>query len=219
MWVAKIIVPSNDGMLVASRIKKHKLSFFGYPLSSYEKNKKFYLMCAAYLVGDDKSINSFLVDIKKDKRTIKIDMMTDRFGFFLMEQHPTVKILYDPLIIHAKPLVILANGDSIWEIASWDRERIMTVARLVQTRLYAGRVVSIIQRKIGNIAVLAALPELTKKQQQAFDLAVQNGYYGYPRNISMEKLAKIMKISYSTYEFHLRNAEKKLMPYMKNNML
>jgi len=218
MWIAKIVVPSNDGMLVASRVKKHKLSFFGYPLSSYEKNKKFYLLCAAYLAGDTANMKDFLADMRKDKRTIKIDMMTDRFGFFLMEQHPTVKILYDPLIIHAKPLFVSEDGDNIWEIASWDKERIMTIARLIRTRLYGGRVVSIVQRKIGNIAVLAALPELTQKQQQAFDLAVQNGYYGYPRNISMEKLAKIMKTSYSTYEFHLRNAEKKLMPYMRNNM-
>ena len=56
------------------------------------------------------------------------------------------------------------------------------------------------------------LPDLTKKQKQALELAINNGYYDYPKKITMEKLAKLMKISYSTYQQHLKTSESKIMP-------
>ena len=45
------------------------------------------------------------------------------------------------------------------------------------------------------------------------NLAIKHSYYDYPRKIELEKLADIMKISYSTYQAHLRKAEKKLLPF------
>ncbi len=62
--------------------------------------------------------------------------------------------------------------------------------------------------------IYSLLPKLTKKQKQALILAVENNYYGYPRKIKLEKLAKIMKISLSTYQFHLAKAEAKLLPFV-----
>jgi predicted DNA binding protein len=56
-------------------------------------------------------------------------------------------------------------------------------------------------------------PELTDKQKTAIELAIKNGYYEYPRKIELKKLAKIMKVSYSTYQAHLRKAEKSLIPF------
>jgi predicted DNA binding protein len=64
------------------------------------------------------------------------------------------------------------------------------------------------------MGVLAVLPKLTNKQKQALDLAMKYDYYEYPRKIKLEKLAKFMKISLSTYQAHLRKAERKILPFV-----
>jgi len=118
------------------------------------------------------------------------------------------------MIISIKPFYISKTGEQTFELASWDKNKLMNIAKLIQTKLYNGKLIWIKQAKIKNIFIKTALPELTDKQREAFELAVRNGYYGYPRKTSLVKLSKIMKLSYSTYEFHLRNAEKKLLPYL-----
>jgi len=218
MWSAKCLIPAKDGMLVASLAKKHHVALFGYPLSCQEKNRTCYILSTGYMVGEPANKKSFLSDLKKDKRTIKVDMTNEHFGFWLLKQHQSTKMFYDPLIIYVKPFYISPTGDQILELASWDKEKLMNIVRMIQTALYGGKLLSITQKKINHITIMTTFPELTEKQKHAFDLAVEHGYYGYPRKISMQKLAKIMKTSYATYEFHLRNAEKKLMPYLHSTV-
>ena len=56
------------------------------------------------------------------------------------------------------------------------------------------------------------MPNLTQLQKQAIELAIQQGYYRTPRKIDLRKLARIMNLSLSTYQQHLRAAEEKLIP-------
>ena len=56
------------------------------------------------------------------------------------------------------------------------------------------------------------MPRLSNKQREAYQLAVENGYYKFPRKIGLEEMAKIMKISVSTFQEHLRKAEEKIIP-------
>ena len=217
MWVAKIIIPAKEGMLLASRAKKHNVSLIGYPLSYYEKNNKVYFLTCGYIIGDEENKKAFLKDLKKDKRTIKIDKMDKNFGFCLLEQNAKMRFLCDPLIIHVKPSIISKNGDNIFEIASWKKEKLVKFAKVAKSKNFGGKLVYIKQKIIKNISVTSIMPELTEKQKRALELAIENGYYNYPRKIESQQLAKLMKISPSTYQFHLRNAEKKVMPFVYQN--
>ena len=105
-------------MLVAPLAKKFKVSMIGYPLSYYENNGKFFLLVFGNLIGDEKNRKMFLAKLKKDKRTLKIDMNNDGSGFSVMEQNPVMKILYDLFVVHVKPIIINEKGENIWEIAS-----------------------------------------------------------------------------------------------------
>lgn len=216
MWAMKFIIPGIEGMLVGNLTRKYKVTSMGYPISHFWKGKKFYILGSVYLVGEKKAKSSFLKDLKKDKRAVKIDMMNESFGFWLMEQHPANEMFYDPFIIHTKPVIVADNGDYIFELASWDRKKLENIAKKIETKLYNGKLVYLQQKKIENISIVSMLPNLTEKQKRAIELAIENGYYGYPRKINIEQLAKLMKVSYSTYQFHLRNAEKKIMPYLAN---
>ena len=56
-----------------------------------------------------------------------------------------------------------------------------------------------------------SMPTLSEKQKQAFNLAMENGYYAYPRGVSLTKLAQIAKLSYSAFKENLRKAEEKIL--------
>ncbi|MDP1694556.1 MAG: helix-turn-helix domain-containing protein [Candidatus Woesearchaeota archaeon] len=214
MWTIKIIIPATEKMLIGSRTKKYNIDVMGFPLSSFSKNEKFYTTVSVYLVGEDSAKKAFLQDLKKDKRSIKIEMMNDNFGLWLTEQYPENKIFYDPLLIYIKPIIISKNGEYIFEIASWDREHLSKIAKAIKKEGYEGKLISIKQQKINELMITSVAPKLTVKQKRALELAIENGYYDYPRGIDVIQLAKRMGLAYSTYQFHLRKAEKKIIPFV-----
>jgi len=54
--------------------------------------------------------------------------------------------------------------------------------------------------------------ELSQKQLEIFALAYKRGYYGWPREITIQELAKELGLNESTAREHLRKAEAKIMP-------
>ena len=77
---------------------------------------------------------------------------------------------------------------------------------------YSAKILKFKQEKINNISITSIMPSLSKQQYVAFNLAVNNGYYEFPKLITLDDLARLMKISYSTYQEHLKRAESKLLP-------
>ena len=197
-------------MLIQSRAKKYNVSVMGYPLTRFWENEKFFIMGSVFINGHQTAKKRFLKDLKKDKRTVKIEMNDDSFGFWLVEQGAQVAIFYDPMIIFLKPGIITQKGETILEIASMDRQKLSKMALFVKNKLPGGKLVHIKNQKIRNIGIIAALPNMTDKQKKAMGLAIAHGYYGYPRKTDIGKLAGLMNVSYSTFQFHLRIAEKKL---------
>ncbi|MEK6847013.1 MAG: helix-turn-helix domain-containing protein [Nanoarchaeota archaeon] len=56
------------------------------------------------------------------------------------------------------------------------------------------------------------LPDLSPKQKEALTLALEEGYYSWPKRTDLHQLARKMNTSVSTFREHLRKAEVKLMP-------
>ncbi|VVB57164.1 HTH DNA binding domain protein [uncultured archaeon] len=55
-------------------------------------------------------------------------------------------------------------------------------------------------------------PALTGKQKDALQVALLNGYYGWPRRVGLAELAEAAKISRRSMQERLRRAEAKLFP-------
>jgi predicted DNA binding protein len=53
---------------------------------------------------------------------------------------------------------------------------------------------------------------LTKKQKRALAIALDNGYYGWPKNVNLDELAAMEKISRRSLQERLRRAESKIIP-------
>jgi hypothetical protein len=122
--------------------------------------------------------------------------------------------VYNPKFIRPIPDFISHEGYHIWEIASWDKAALQPVIDIVK-KYYDGKVLKLKREKLTNIAFTSFLPELSDKQKKAFELAVKEDYYSFPRKTNVHELAKFMHVSYSTFQEHLRRAESKLIPNLK----
>ena len=151
------------------------------------------------------------MDLQKDKKVLHLERKKD-FIIAQIKEPIDFSPLYNPKIIHLKPVVINEQGLNFWNIGSWDRKELVKFVRTVK-KTHQGELLKIEEKKITNFSVITMRPELTEKQQKAMELAIKNGYYEYPRKIELKKLAKLRGLSYSTYQAHLRKAEKKLLPF------
>jgi len=214
MWAAKIILPYKKGYLVADLTKKYRVTVYGYPVSHFLKNEILHVITVGTFVGEKTAVEKCIRDLRKDKRMTRLDVY-DNFVIAHMTQPPEIKPLYHPLILHLSPSTVTPKGEYIWEIGSWDRKILQRIITAFKRSPYDGKLQWIKQKKIKNVQILSVAPNLTEKQRYCLNLAIENGYYDYPRKITLKDLAKQAKLSYSTYQFHIQNAEKKVMPYVK----
>ncbi len=189
---------------------KHKVSFYGYPLSYWKDKKNLYLVVAGIVVGEEKNKSALFAEIKKLKEILNVERSKD-FAILITKQPLFSEPVYDPRIIRPNPVQINKEGYHIWDLASFDRHVLEKVWLFAKKHLNAN-LLTLKEEKISNISFTRILPELTGKQKTAMEYALNNGYYNYPKKINMERLAKMMKISYSTYQAHLKKAESKIIP-------
>jgi len=209
MWVLKFSA-EREGSIFAPRCKKFNVSLIGYPLNNYKKRNTYYFSAAGLIVGEEENKQEFLKDLKKDKRIKKVEAKGDFYTILYIRDKPLIKF-YNPEFINVKPIMISSKGEEIWEIGSWEKKNLSEFIKHLR-KSSDFKIYKFKEEKISDFFLLSVIPNLTKKQKQALELAVIKGYYEYPRQIELKKLAKLMKISYSTYQAHLRKAEKKIIP-------
>lgn len=214
MWVAKVRLNGEKGS-IGKRCKKFNVSISGYPVSTYEKSNSIYIYLVGLIFGDKKSKNKFVKDFNKGEKTQHLERKDD-FVIGQIKEDTKLKAMYNHKLIHLKPIIINEKGINFWTIGSWDRRELLRFIQLVEKH-YDGELISIEQENIKSFSILNIQPEVTKKQKRAMEIAIKQGYYEYPRKTSVQDLAKISKLSFSTFQAHLRKAEKKLIPFYFEN--
>jgi len=163
------------------------------------------------IFGEDENKKKFIKELKKEKRTINFETNNDFFVGTIKEPM-YAKEIYNKDIIHINPALISEKGYEIITVGSFNRDKLKKLIDILKKK-YEGELLFIQQKKIKSISVMRIHPELTKKQKQAMELAVRHGYYRIPRKVDVQTLAKKAKLSFSTFQVHLRKAEEKLIPY------
>lgn len=210
MWVAKIKV-SSERTLIGKAAQQCKIDISGYPVSYNQKRNKIISFVVGELFGDNNKIKEFAKIMKKNKRVAHIEIKSN-FMSGLLYDPISVKKFYNPYIIYTKPLFISKDGYEIYNIAAWDRKELTKFIHFLEKR-NKGKLLNLKQEKISNIYIRSPFPEMTVKQKEALMLAVQNGYYEYPRNVDVKDLAKKKGVAFSTFQAHLRKAEKKIIDF------
>jgi predicted DNA binding protein len=214
MWVLKLET-SHHGTVVANLAKKYRISFSGYPIKFNKTSSHLVVQVCGFVNVKKERQKQLLKKIKKEKVFEKIYINND-FIIASIKLPLWLTVLYSPDIIFIKPQNYTYDGKEIMELASWSKEPLMNLVKVYKKK-YNTRILIFAKRNIKNISLISLHPELTDKQKLALKLAVENGYYEFPKKITLKKLAKLMKVSFSTYHAHLSKAESRFIPEMFNS--
>jgi predicted DNA binding protein len=210
MWTAKISFEGKNA-LIGSRTLKYKVNFFAFPLSWFYEKNNVIVNATGILIGEEKNKKAFIKDLKKAERLIKLEQNKD-FLILSIREAPYTAAVYNKDIIHLAPTQIDEDGKETLTIGCFSKKplskAINSLEKNFKTTLHY-----IQEKRISNISIVKEAPELTDKQNQALAIAIKNGYYNYPRKTSIEQLARISNLSFSTFHAHLRKAESKLLPF------
>ncbi|MBT7902391.1 hypothetical protein HN587_00910 [Candidatus Woesearchaeota archaeon] len=217
MWVAKVKIVHKE-CITSQLTKKHNVTNLVYGLRTYEDKTHIYFNVIHFPRGEDKNVKAFIKEVKKDKRMVKFEESEGMF-FTLFKEPKKNKHLSDffnPKIFYLKPDINTPTGHEIFEVASWDRKELQKFVDMTKKHMQ-GEILKLKEEKIVDFFFPHLTAKLTNKQRTAISLANQYGYYDYPRKIDQDQLAKLMKTSKSTFQYHLRIAEKKIMPFLLGN--
>ncbi|MBS3127973.1 helix-turn-helix domain-containing protein [Candidatus Woesearchaeota archaeon] len=214
MWIAKFKV-WHKTCNIRPLCKKYHVTDFVYILKCWTEKNKFYYTQFHILQGGEQDKKKFVRDFKKQKNVKKAEY-EDGCLFTLREEllSESIDPAFDPQIIQIKPVIQRIDGYEDWEIASWNKKKLMQVFDIP---VYDIKVKSIKKSKVTDIILPHISPKLSPKQKEAVELAVKEGYYNFPRKIYLEDLAKIAKVRRETFQEHLHKAEKKLIPFLTEN--
>lgn len=214
MWIAKLKLKHADCPIV-NRCEKFGLIVLSYPHSWHQKKVKKYATTTCFFQGgDDTSKKLFIKDMKKDKRISNIEVSGDIFTYEinLGDEGEHVMLYYKHPIFFVSPTMNHPDGHEYWEVASWKREELNAFVKLLQKHMDVCKIEKFENSPLRDVYFPNVMPNLTKNQKKAIELAYTHGYYKYPRKITLEKLAKMSGIGLSTFQEHLRKAELSLLP-------
>ena len=214
MWITKLKLKHADCPIV-NRCEKFNLIVLSYPSTWYEKNgKKFATTTCYFQSTDEKQKKKFIEDLKADRRISNLEVSGDIFTYEinLDKEGEHVMLYHIKKIIFVKPTVNHYDGFEYWEVASWKREELENFIKALKGHMDVCEILKIENSPLTDVYFPNVMPKLSSHQKTALELAYRNGYYSYPRKITLEQLAKIAKIGVSTFQEHLRKAELKLLP-------
>lgn len=219
MWIAKFKIYDKNSKF-RELVKKYGVVVYYYPINYYIKNRRYFFIAVGSILENNKFLTEFK-KFKKTKKGRKIELLEVEDAFFTIitsyviseEEKRYVEAFYNPMIIHIKPIIFHKDGWEEWEIASMERKAIERLIEIGE-EIYELKFLKFYKRKIKNFGFLTLLPELTDKQEKSLRLALESGYYNYPRKISLDKLAKVAKLAFSTFQAHIRKAENKIISYV-----
>lgn len=220
MWALKIMAKEKEGPY-SWRTEKFNVKLYYYALNNYYEKGKYYFTSTGLVEGSQQNVNAFMKSLSKDKKTSHFEKNKNSFVYIYSEDEkseriPAVKLAYNPKFFFLKPAYVDEKGFEHWEIACAERKELDAIIKLAHVwKKTEFKLHHLKKQKFESVMLFSTHPNLTDRQKKALDLAIENGYYGYPRKIKLEKLAQMMKISLSTYQFHLAKAEEKVLPKLK----
>ena len=214
MWITKLKLKHDDCPIV-NRCQKFNLVVFSYPSTWYEKNnKKFATTTCYFQSSDENQKNKFIEDLKSDRRISNLEVSGDVFTYEinLGKEGEHVMLYHTKQIIFVKPVVNHFDGHEYWEVASWKRDALEDFIKELKSHMGVCKIMKMENSPLTDVYFPNVMPKISKSQREALEIAFQNGYYSYPRKMTLKQLAKIAKIGISTFQEHLRRAELKLLP-------
>ncbi|MDO8627017.1 MAG: helix-turn-helix domain-containing protein [Candidatus Diapherotrites archaeon] len=213
MWVLRAKIFHEDSFGIKYCIK-YGLTMYGYPLSITPQGKQIIISLWHFIQGEEKNVKKYYAELKKEKKLFNIETNGNIliYSFSVSKNNSHWRAYANPSVVFLKPAIIHPNGDEFIELGTWKKEILTKFIESASKKMKIN-ILSLKKEKAPDIFIPFSMPKLSEKQRRCLDLAYENGYYSYPRMAKLEELAKKAKISYTTFQEHLRKAEAKIMPF------
>jgi predicted DNA binding protein len=221
MWITKLQLKHEDCPIV-NRCVKFNLLVYSFPSTWYAEKKHTYATTTCYFQSADEGKKKrFIADLQSDRRITNLEISGDTFTYEidLGKEGEHVQLYHTKQIFFVKPVVNHFDGHEYWEVASWKREELEKFIASLKKHMDVCKILRLEKSPLTDVYFPNIMPKLSPAQKKALQLAHENGYYSYPRKITLEQLAKIAKIGISTFQEHLRKAELKLLPVIIEQQL
>lgn len=210
MWVTRLKIKHD--CVIGNRCEKFKLTTLGTPFNVFQEKGITYAPQVQTLHGKEENIKEFIKDIKKDNRIKNLEVEGNTIFFVEVRKDKIPSTFYHQKLIHIRPVFVDIEGYEYWEIASWNRKFLTEFIIKIEKEVGALKILKMEQTKLSEIYFPRIMPNLTRHQKQAIELALENGFYGWPKKTNLIKLAKLMSVSVPTFREHLKRAEEKILP-------
>lgn len=214
MWITKLKLKHADCPIV-TRCERFKTIVLSYPSTWYEKGEKRFATTTCFFSDASSDVQQALIDdLRSDKRITNVERSGDIFSYeiALDAQGEHVMLYHRKQIIFVKPTINHFDGHEYWEVASWKKEELERFVQELKRHMDVCVVLKIERSVLTDVYFPNVMPKLSSHQKTALKLAYRNGYYEYPRKITVKELASLAGVSISTFQEHLRKAELKLLP-------
>ena len=213
MWVSEFEIDGTPGLL-GSMTKAANVTFIAYPTSYHHFHNFILVHFIGFVCGSENERDVFHKNLLNHERVIKAELHNN-FLVLQIKESKAASAVYNPEIFCLRPVEIRSNGQEFWSLGSWNKDNILATSKFMLGN-FAGKLLKVRDVPIDDFLFIGINPKLSPQQRRAVFLAIEHGYYEYPRHITLNELAKLMDVSFSTYQMHLRKAEQKLMPFLFN---
>ncbi len=214
MWVLKLKIV-DENCIWAARCKKFGIYDYQYPLNYRIVDDNIVTALYHILDGESEKIKNFIRDAKRDERVRKLEIRKNLVISQAVEKRSRMlDPFYDSRLLFIRPVINYPDGSEVWEVGCFERSLLAKLLTVSESK-YNGELIFFKRIKVPKIFIPQLMPELTKRQEEAFNIAISHGYYNFPRKVSLGELSKLMNVSRPTFEEHLRKAESKLLNSFK----
>ncbi len=216
MWVAEFEFDGRNHS-IGKYAYNNNIRALAYINSYTKEHQGNYLVNYVFYVSAPRKeqVTQFIHDLKAHETVIYLKCIENRI-FCQLLQDKTYAATYHSDLIFLEPIYINFKKDGMEHVRiySWNRQSLVDLSCLIGNQT-AGKLKKIHALPDPNFLIVRAEPPLTAKQKEAFDLAIKHGYYHVPRRITLNRLSALMGTNYSTFQVHLRKAERALLPFYK----
>ena len=210
MWVTRLKIKHD--CVIGNRCEKFKVTTLGTPFNVFQEKGITYAPQVQTLHGKEEDIKEFIKDIKKDNRIKDLEIEGNTIFFVEVRKDKIPSTFYHQRLIHVKPVFVDVGGYEYWEIASWNKKFLTEFITKIEKEVGELKILKMEQTKLSEIYFPRIMPNLTQNQKQAIELALEKGFYVWPKKTNLIKLAKLMRVSVPTFREHLKRAEEKILP-------
>lgn len=213
MFLAKLKLYHDDCPIV-NRCVKFETDVVSYPGHHYSKDGNEYVTTfCKFKDADEQTMKKYLSDLKADPQCTRLDIWGTNFlyEYDLGKEGEHVMLYYKFSMTFVEPTLNSHDGHEYWSVAATGKEIIHDFFAQLKKHMNTAKIVHIKEENDIDFAFPLVTQKLSKTQKKILKIALEKGYYSFPRKCNLAGIAKISGTSIATVQEHLRKAEAKIL--------